>query len=288
MPQNSARSWAAAFMMIVAILAVCVLVPSGFMSAGPFARWLRSVGIHMSPNMADGYPIAEFTSFDRVFQDPLPGVDSSEVQRALAVRRFSVKKVAFRRWSGLGIAPRVNLSFDFDGQLPDPQNSPRGFSMTTIHVYIKVPGKQTEPVLSNKVAKVDFGSPGWNYQVIIDGFHDHAQVFDSRGNLVARGLGLYVDKEKIPVKGSGNGTGASAGRTRLTAALPLEYLGDPARGDWEFYVLVGLSDSRNPSMMLHSAADTRPSVFCAALTTNQQATAGERPCLRPLAVRNPV
>jgi hypothetical protein len=270
-------------MMIVAILAVCVLVPAGFMASGPFSRWLISAGIHMSPNLSGGYPIAEFTGFDRVFESAVPGVDSSEVPKALAVRRFCVRKVAFSRWSGIGIAPRVNLCFDFDEQLPDPQNSPRGFSMTTIHVYIKVPDKPAEPALSKKAAGVDFGSPGWNYQVIIDGFHDQAQVFDSRGNLVARGLGLYLDNEKIPAAKSGS----PATRSRLTAALPMEYLGDPGRGEWQFYVLVGLSDSRDPTMMLHSPADTRPGVFCAALTTNPQPAAGERPRLRPLAVKNP-
>lgn len=288
MPQNSARLWGATLMMIVAILAVCVLVPSGFIAAGPFAHWLKFVGIHMSPNMADGYPIAQFTGFDRVFRESLPGVDFSEIQKALVVRRFSVKKVAFRRWSGIGIAPRMNLCFDFNGQLPDPQNSPCGFSMTTIHVYIKVPDKAAEPGLSNKAAKVDFGGPGWNYQVIVDGFHDQAQVFDSRGNFVARGLGLYLDSEKTPAGESQNGAGISLRRTRLTAALPLEFLGDPARGEWQFYVIVGLSDSRNPTMMLHSGADAGPSVFCAALAAGSQAVAGERPRLRALAVRNPV
>ena len=275
-------------MMPVAVLAVCVLVPSGFMASGPFSRWLISMGVHMSPNMAGGYPIAEFTGFDRAFEASPPGVDSSEVQKALSVRRFSIRKVAFRHLSGIGIAPRVNLCFDFDGQLPDPQNSPRGFSMTTIHVYVKVPGKPAEPVLSKKAAAVDFGSPGWNYQVIIDGYHDQAQVFDSRGNLVAQGLGLYIDNEKIAAAESVNARGTPARRTRLTAALPAEFLGDPGQGEWQFYVLVGLSDSRNPTMMLHSPADTRPSVFCAALAGTGQATTGERPCLRPLPVRNPV
>jgi hypothetical protein len=288
MDQKSAKSWAASLMMIVSILAVCVLVPMGFIFSGTFSEWLQSVGIHTSPNLADGYPIAEFSAFERFLENPVPGVDPSEVHRALGVSRFCVKKVAFRRFSGLGIAPRVNLSFDFDGELPDPQDSPRGFSMTVIHVYIKVPGRQADPVRSDKAAKVDFGSPGWNYQVIIDGFHDQARIFNASGNLVARGLGLYLDHDNVSEKGPGSGTRATAGRTRLTAALPMEFLGDPARGDWQFYILVGLSDSRSPSMMLHSAPDSRLSVYCGALATNPPATAADKPCLRPLAVRNPI
>jgi len=269
--------------MVAAVLAVCVLVPAGFMASGPFSRWLRSIGIHMSPNMAGGYPVAEFTGFDQAFEAIPPGVDPSEVPKALTVRRFSVRKVAFSRWSGIGIGPRVNLCFDFEGRLPDPQNSPRGFSMTTIHVYIKVPDKPAVPALSKRAASVDFGSPGWNYQVIIDGFHDQAQVFDSLGNLVARGVGLYLDNEKVEAAK----TGSATMRSRLTAALPMDHLGDPGRGEWQFYVLVGLSDSRNPTMMLQSPADARPGVFCAALAMNSQSATGERPCLRPLAVKNP-
>jgi hypothetical protein len=271
-------------MMTFSILTTCVLVPLGFMSRDPFSNWLKSVGVHMSPNLADGYPIAEFSGFERSLRDLPPGADASAFDRALALRSFSVKKVAFRRFSGMGIAPRVNLSFEFDGRLPDPQNSPRGFSMTTIHVYIKAPARQPDPVRSERAAKVDFGSPGWNYQVLVDGFHEQARIFDAKGNLVASGLGLYIDYQKKP----GAGAEAASGRTRLTAALPMDYLGDPAQGDWQFYVLVGISDSRHPSMMLHSAADTRPSVYCAALAAALPAAPEEKPRLRALALKKPL
>lgn len=124
--------------------------------------------------------------------------------------------------------------------------------------------------------------------MIIDGFHNQAQVYDSKGSLAVQGLGLYVDSEGTSGRRSVSGTVASSGRTRLTAGLPLAYMGDPARGDRQFYVLIGLSDSRNPSMMLQSGADRRPGAFCAALTPVQPATGGTGLCLRPLAVRNPV
>ena len=286
MEHRPARSWVGTLMMIASILAVCVLVPSGFMSAGPFADWLRSMGIHSSPNLVGGYPIAEFTRFERVLPASLPGLDTAEVERALALRRFSVSKVQFRRWAGIGIAPRLNLSFEFDGPLPDPQSSPRGFSLTVIHVYIKAPDREPGALTSARTAKVDFGSPGWNYQVIIDGFHDQARIFDSRGNLIARGLGLYIDRQMMPGTHQGDGAAKSQGTTRLTAALPLEMIGDPARGDWQFYLLAGISDSRHPSMMLHSTPDASLNAFCGALTADQPPVESGRPRLRPLEVKN--
>jgi hypothetical protein len=287
MENKPARLWAGALMMIASILAVCVLVPMGFMSAGPFARWLKSMGIHSSPNLAGGTPIAEFTRFERVIPGPLPGWDSAEVERALALRRFSVSKVQFRRWAGIGIAPRLNLSFEFDGPLPDPQNSPRGFSMTVIHVYIKPPDREPGAATSERAAKVDFGRSGWNYQVIIDGFHEQARIFDSRGNLIARSLGLYVDHQMVPGTHQGDGATKRSGTTRLTAALPLETIGDPAQGNWQFYLLAGISDSRHPSMMLHSMPGAGLNVFCGALTADQPPVESGKPRLRPLEVKNP-
>ncbi len=275
-------------MMIVSIVAVTVLVPMGFIFAGHFSRWLESRGVHLSPNISGGYPIAEFTQFHRALENAPPGMDSADVRQALALTRFSVRKVAFRRFSGMGIAPRVNLCFEFDGKLPDPQNSPSHFSATTIHVYLKTPDGTANPATSSRAARVDFEGSGWTHEVVIDGFHDQALIYDNRGSLAARGLGLYVDYKDVPQKGSGDGLRTSSSRTTITAALPMQYLGDPARGEWKYYVLVGLTDSRDPSMMLHLAADAPPSAFCAPLAAGRPAAAGERPRLRPLAVKNPI
>ena len=284
MAQKTARSWIGSLMMVVSILAVCVLVPMGFMAGEPFSRWLHSVGVHTSPNLAGGYPIAEFDGFERFLPDSLPGVDLSEARRALAIRRFSVTKVAFRRWSGMGIDPRLNLSFEFDGHLPDPHHSPSKFSMTVIHVYIRVPSKEPGPALSDKTAKVGFAGAEWSHQVVIDGFHEQARIFDRSGNLVARGLGLYVDREGAPNVEQSKKADAPKATTRITAALPLEYLEDPAKGDWHYYVLVGVTDSRNPSMMLHSEARDRLRLFSGAL--DRPANAGDKPILRPMVVKN--
>lgn len=276
-------------MMILSILVVCIGVPMAFVFSGSFSTWLRSAGVHPTPNLAGGYAIAEFDAFSSQVIEPLPQVDVGILQRALAIHRFSVKKVAFRPLSGMGIEPRLNLSFDFEGQLPDPQNSAWKFSLTAIHVYIKVPGKTSGPIASDKVAQVDFGGHGWDYQVIIDGFHDQARIFDVDGNLVARGLGLYVDYSYAPESGKSGGTKRRASETSLTAALPMEQLGDPAKGDWQYYVLAGLADSRHPSMMLHSGPDGGLTLYSRAVPEDQreQPAPGGRPFLMPLLVSNP-
>ncbi len=288
MEHGSLRSWLSALMMIFCILAVCILVPMGFVSAGRFVTWLESVGVHISPNLSGGYPVAEFTEFQSSLQEVPRGMDLSEVRKALSLTRFSVRKVAFRRFSGMGIAPRLNLCLEFDGPLPDPQNSPNHFSMTTVHVYLKTPGGKTGSMYSERTAKVQFENPGWNYQVIIDGFHEQARIYDAEGNLKALGVGLYVDRKAAARKDPREAGNPAADRTVLTAALPMNYLGDPARGDWQFYVLVGLSDSRDPSMMLHSSTGARPLAYCASLAVDRHADTAEKPWLRPLVVRNPL
>ncbi len=283
--QNLSKPWTAVPMMIISILAVCILVPAAFIFNGTVAGWFQSLGFHSNPNIAGGYPIAEFTGFEQVVVDPSQNLDSAEIHRALALRKFSVNKVSFRRWTGVGIAPRLNLTFEFEGPLPDPQNSPQGFSMTVIHVYVKAPGKESGDAHSNRAANVDFGSPGWNYQVIVDGFHDQARIFDSIGNLVATGLGLYVDHEMKP--GTNQSERSRSGTTRITAALPLMKIGDPAQGNWRFYLLAGISDLHHPSMMLHSAPESRLNIFCGALMPNNPPAGTGRIILRPLEIRNP-
>ncbi len=276
-------------MMIVSVLVVCVGVPLVFITMGHFPPLLKSAGVHPSPNIAGGYPIAEFETFDRHLPASLPDVDISEAERALAIRRFSVKKVAFRPFSGVGIAPRLNLVFEFEGPLPNPRDSSGKFSLTVIHVYIKAPGKTSGPVSSEKVARVGFTGAGWDYQVIIDGFHEQAGIFDVSGKPVGRGLGTYVDFTYAPDKGAVNGAKRRVAATTITAALPMGLLGDPAVGEWRYYVLLGLADSRHPSMMLHSSADGSPAAFCRAVPKEPgylQATTEGKPLLAPLLVAN--
>ncbi len=276
-------------MMIVSVLVVCVGVPLVFIFMGAFPPWLQSIGVHASPNFAGGYPIASFGTFDRQTSRLPPQLSAAGVERALAIRRFSVTKVAYHSLSGVGIAPRLNLVFEFDGQLPDPQNSSSKFSLTVIHVYIKAPGKTPGTAASDKVAEVEFVDPGWDYEVIIDGFHDQLRIFDSGGNLVGRGVGLYVDYQYAGDNGNSVRPERRVIATTITAALPMKLLGDPASGQWLYYVLVGLGDSRHPSMMLHSAPDGGLDVFCRAVPeglAQPLSTASGKPILMPLLVSN--
>lgn len=282
------RSWTSHLMMSLAVLAVCILVPAGFILSGSFAAWLRETGIHASPNLADGYPVAEFSAGGPFIAAVPPGIDERDVRNALSFLRFSVKKVAFRRFSGLGIAPRINLCFEFDGQLPDPHNSSRKFSMTVIHVYIKAPGKATSTCSSDKMAHVDLAGMDWSYQVIIDGLHEEPRIYDTHGNLVARGLGLYVEYQGASERGPIDPSRKDTRTTRITAALPLEQLGDPTKGNWQYAVLAGLADSRNPTMMLHAGQNGSLGIFSGAIMDEEKATSAQKPILRRLLVNNPI
>lgn len=273
--------------MVLSIVVVCIGMPLVFVFSGAFSAWLATIGVHRAPNLVGGTPIAEFTSFDRRILDPMLRNDGGEIERAVAIRRFSVKKVAFRRFSGIGIDPRINLVFEFEGKLPDPQNSSVKFSATAIHVYIRAPGKIPEPIVSDRAADVDFGEQGWNYQVIIDGLHEQARVFDVCGNLIANGLGLWVDYTYAPGPKGYDSSRRRVENTTLTAALPLNVIGDPARGSWLYYVLVGVADSRQPTMMLHSADNRALGAFSRAMPPGESShMAGSRLRLPPLRVSN--
>jgi hypothetical protein len=41
----------------------------------------------------------------------------------------------------------------------------------------------------------------------------------------------------------------------------MKILGDPAKGEWSYYVFVGLVDLRNPSMMFASEESPYPQIF---------------------------
>lgn len=274
-------------MMVVSIVVVCFVVPLGFIMAGQFAGWLRAIGVHASPNLADGYLVAEFGSFDHRNGDGTSNPDLRGAREALAIRKFAIKKVAFRPMSGMGIAPRLNLCFEFEGRLPDPQNSGRKFSATAIHVYLSSSGRPAAEPRSERIAPVGFDGPAWNYQIIIDGLHDQARIFDPGGKLVGRGLGLYVRHEEQPADPAGDGGADRKARTLITAALPMELLGDPAAGEWQAYVLVGLADSRNPSMLLQTGPGGTLPACSGVFADNPTGSGGGKLRLRALSVRPP-
>jgi hypothetical protein len=250
-------------MMIFTLLVVLVGVPTSFMMGEKFVDLLTSTGIKKTPNIDGGYPIAEF-------QDPADDLlrtvpDSTFYQdsaRALDILKFSVTKVRFNPIAGAGIAPRMNLVFEFEGKLPNPHQSERKFSSATIHVYIDAPDKSSTGGLSDKVIPVSFRGDKWDYQVIIDGMHEQARIFDREGNLFGKGLGLYVnyegDKPENVVLGDAIVQNVTS--TTITAALPLKLIGDPSKGEWSYYVAIGLADVTNPTMMLLPENETDPPI----------------------------
>ncbi len=225
-------------------LIVVLIWPAVFAGGKLFENLLRSSGVKISPNFNDGYPIAEFDdpSGDVVLPFPTDTV-YTDARNALDVRKFSVKIVKFNALSGIGIEPRLNLCFEFDGTQPNPFEFKNKFSFPVIHVYIKTPGPDTIRNTSEKAARICFREDHWKYQVIIDGMHEQARVFDHTGKYLFDGLGLYVHYDKRQ---------NTVAKTKITAGLPLSLPGDPADGEWKFWVAVGLLDVRNPSLLLRT------------------------------------
>jgi hypothetical protein len=240
--------------MVVSIVVVLFFVPLVFMYGSIYEKFLIASGIKGSPNFNDGYLMADYydPSGDVLLSLPHDTV-YNDARNVLDIRRFSVKKVEFNALSGMGLDARLNLCFEFDGKQPNPFDFKNGFSFTVIHIYMKTPGAKIVQNISDKTAKVNFDDDGWNYHVIIDGIHEQARVFDHNGNFLLNGLGLYVnhDYEKGH-KGKQN----NITKTRITAGLPLKLIGDPAQGEWKYYVVIGLLDLKNPSMLYQAGKDS--------------------------------
>jgi hypothetical protein len=127
---------------------------------------------------------------------------------------------------------------------------------------MKTPGAQIFKSTSDKTARATFHKDKWNYQVIIDGIHEQARVFDHEGKFLFNGLGLYVnyDYEKGRKEEQNSIT-----KTRITAGVPLKLIGDPAYGEWKYYVVIGLLDVKNPSMLYQAGKDSSDVFDCIAV-----------------------
>ena len=249
-------------MMILSIIIVLGAVPIVMIFGESMSDIMKSAGVKMHPNLDDGYLIAEFHDpYDDLLRKlPLNSIYEN-AENALDIGKFSVKKVEFKQLSGMGIEPRLNLTFEFKSEFPNPFNSESEFSLPVIHVYINAPGVSPEKIESNKVAGVTFAGNDWNYQVIVDGLHAQARIFDTAGKLLGKGLGLYINYEYEEVEIDSSKTENRIKSTRITAGLPMAILGDPAKGEWSYYVLVGLIDSKNYSMMLPAENEFGTQIF---------------------------
>ena len=220
---------------------------------------LASLGFRANSNYSGGSPLARFDDPAHDLLQPLPvGYEFATYENELDLRAFSVTKVAFPPFAGQGIAPRMNLVFEFDGRLQNPFESSNGFSLALLQAFLDSPDLSSESVASNRIPELAFPDEhAWDYQVMIDGFHDQARIYDARGLLVGRGLNIRVEEvmeEAAEATGSVRtiAEGAPVARvakTRITASIPIASVGDPARGEWKYYVAVGLVDPLSPKGM---------------------------------------
>ncbi len=235
-------------LMIVVFLISAAVLPLASIFSEKFTGILISKGVHHIHNVDDGLVISEFEEAAPGLLRPIPpdfqklGID----ENAILIRKFSIKKVSFSKFAGAGIQARLNLVFEFQGKLPNPHGLNTGFGEPVIHVYIDAPGKSPGKSGSPRVARFDFGNDAWDFQVIVDGYHEQPRIFSAAGELLGTGLGIYIREDK---------------NTIVTAALPLDLLGDPARGEWTFMVMTGLSDLQSLSMMSPPAKEGEPGIF---------------------------
>lgn len=225
---------------IVIFIIAAAALPFASIISNKLTGLLTAKGVRLIDNVDDGRVIAEFEDSDPQLLHPVPpylqklGIDG----HTILVRKFSLKKISFSKFAGAGIDARLNLVFEFQGKLPNPHELKAGFGEPVIHVYIDAPEKSPDktnlPLRSARAASFEFGNNAWDFQVIIDGYHEQPRIFTAAGELLGTGLGMYIRADK---------------NTRMTAALPLDLIGDPSRGDWTFIVMTGLSDLQSLTMM---------------------------------------
>ena len=272
-----------------AFLVVAFCVPLAFIFSGRVARGLQTAGVRLSPNLDGGAAVAAFADPVGDLLRPVPpAYAGAGVARALDLRSFAVKKVRYSPWAGMGLDSRLNLVFTFEGPLPTDGAPDGGFTQPVVHVYLRAPGRPAWPSFIDRAARADFAGGCWNYLVIVDGSHSLARIYDQRGQLVGRALGQYLENAEEE-KPEPDGTEKNGARrpTTLTVALPMELLGDPARGDWSYWVLTGLADLRSPSMLYPPAGEGGLQVFDTvqpAGTSGVRRSADGRPLLVPLTV----
>jgi hypothetical protein len=231
-------------MVAFAWITVLVIVPLGFMLSDRFTLVLKSLGVQLHPNLDDGKKLVEgMIIASPPVKEALYDGNKADLRN---MRSFAVKEVVFRRFSGVGIADRLNLSFEFNGKLSDPQQSSQHFSNIAIHVFFGGGITEKEPAAASSpiIPPVAFQEGPWQYQVIIDGFHDLPRIYDKNGQLIALGLGLYLKWENRDGKGDGKVVS-----TRLTAALPRSMFRSLLKKPMRFYIIAGAPDLRSPCLL---------------------------------------
>lgn len=245
--------------MLGVFLMALLSIPAVMMVTGQLTDdRLALIGLHTNPNYNGGIIIARFDDPAGDLIDPVPDAFKG-YKNAFDIRSFTVARVVFSRLSGMGIAPRLNLVFEFDGRLPDPYDSSLQFSLPAIQVFINAPDRSfTSPLLPG----IALTGKEWDFQVCIDGLHGQARIYDTRGTLIGEGLSIAIkhitadnsdeiSKTHIPDKRQED----LITSTSLNVALPLDLIGDPLTGAWEYYVVIGMPDLNSPGGISSSVFD---------------------------------
>lgn len=227
---------------LAAWLAVLVLVPAGFILSGRFTQALRRVGVGLHPSLDGGRLLAR----GETMASPAaagPGAADSDLRN---LKSFSISEVRFRRFSGMGIAPRFNLCFEFADRLANPHDSPAHFSAIALVIFI---AEGNESAAAGSIAPASLPAvslPGddWRYRVIIDGFHVRPRIYDRGGRLAALGMETILQPDDAEAWKAGK-----PGPIRLIAPLPARLL-DPLRHKpLRFHLAAGAVDSGQASML---------------------------------------
>jgi hypothetical protein len=132
------------------------------------------------------------------------------------------------------------------------------FSLASLQVFLDSPELSSVPGASVRIPELIFPNDhAWDFQVVVDGFHEQARIYDAEGVLIGRGLDIFVKQvmkasSEEPDSADAMSDGVRNTRvekTRITASLPIALVGDPAKGEWNYYVVIGLADPRSRTGM---------------------------------------
>ncbi|MBN2533391.1 MAG: hypothetical protein JXB88_10885 [Spirochaetales bacterium] len=261
---------------VLILIVVPLAIPGGYL----LFDYLYSTGLRINANYTGGRVLGEITDpeGDVLLQIP-DSFHYKSISNSLDSTCFSVRLVRFPFPSGQGIENHLNLVAEFNGKFSDPLDLHNGFGCNVIHFYIDSPYVKSLKTNSEKAAAITFSSGSWDYQVIVDGFHDKARIYNNTGNLIREST-VYVREEKVPAPGLEKEKW-QVKKTSVIATIPLSFSGDVLKGEWHYYALTGIADITSLSFLF--APDKTANVYDA---INYKKSSDAEGILTPLVIKD--
>jgi hypothetical protein len=242
-------------LIVLSIVIVLSAMPVFFYYLPYFKREMAKMSIKIDDNFTGGKKIAQFTD-PRNDTETIPRsnplyTDIENYKSRMDLTYLQISKVEFGESSIIGIEDRINFTLGFNHLYGDIHEEEFKSHLPTIHLYISSPGENNCISSNPFLAHVRFTYP-WQYQVIIDPFHDRPRIYDCRGKLLGHALSLELMMMKKMIYGSpnfGNKVSSGSGTDRIRMGIALSQLNSMKPGKWMIYIFTGYPHNNKTSSL---------------------------------------